>query len=586
MLWVPARGQATLVVQLRLSRRRQSWAGSQAFRVCLVNLADPFAEEITVDVTARVVTQLVSIIGLDEPPPSPISLRVYSPGTPTPSSYLGSSSSSALRRRARSSSIEAFGSFGAPEGGSLRLAPLAIPPLRGAGGRLARSFQVKNVSGETVLVTLGVTPAPEVAGVLSLGASLQQQDSSTGVYASAGADGRPSPSVALLPGDLLDVQVECLALPGARLSPELLPPPEPFLAEEEEESTSAELAAAAALLREPAVDWGQHIRLMGTVRVEIALEDRAGDSDLMGLAVGGGGGGGAAAPASSSSGSGGGGQDEGVLVESVALVGSLVPGPTFGLSHSSVTVALRPPESGGGGGGGHGDGTHPYDPEGPASFFVESFSQSLGPVRLELAGGGRLFLARGVRVPAAEDEGGGRRRPARVARVVTATAEPSRVVVSATRRREVAVRLVAAEQRRDGAAAGATKGDAERAEGGGREDDGEGEGEGEDDQRDLFLSIVDLDHPGYPPQVVSVQVEVPAPVALIPDHEDGDGGGDVLVGRDSPGAVDGDGVGGAGDVLAAGERLVRGGYGLSAGDCSNTSARIAAEEGKSLARPR
>ncbi|CAM9517496.1 unnamed protein product, partial [Pylaiella littoralis] len=192
MLWVPARGEATLVIQLRLSRRRQSWAGAQAFRICLANLADPSAEELVVNVIARVVTQLVRMVGLDEPPPSPISHRVYSPGTPTaPSSYMGSSSSS-IWRRARSSSIEAFGSFGASEGGSLRLAPLAIPPLRGAAGRCAKSFQVKNVSGDTVSVTLRVTPTPEVAEVLSFGASLQQQDSSTGVYATAGADGRPS----------------------------------------------------------------------------------------------------------------------------------------------------------------------------------------------------------------------------------------------------------------------------------------------------------------------------------------------------------------------------------------------------------
>ena len=63
-----------------------------------MNLADPSAEEVFVDVAARVVTQLVSMVGLDEPPPSPISHRVYSPGTPTPFSYMSSSSSSIWRR--------------------------------------------------------------------------------------------------------------------------------------------------------------------------------------------------------------------------------------------------------------------------------------------------------------------------------------------------------------------------------------------------------------------------------------------------------------------------------------------------------
>lgn len=555
MLWVPARGEATLVIQLRLSRRRQSWAGAQAFRICLVNLADPSADEVVVDVTARVVTQLVSMVGLDEPPPSPISHRVYSPGTPTPSPYMGSSST--IWRRARSSSIEAFGSFGASEGGSLRLAQLAIPPRRGAAGRCTGSFQVKNVSGDTVLVTLGVIPAPEVAGVLSFGASLQQQDSSTGVYATAGADGRPSPRVSLRPGDLLDVQVECLALPGARLPPELLPPPEPALVEEEC-ATVTEVAAVTPggggrLSREPSVDWGQHIRLTGTVRVEIALEDRAGDPGLMGLAAAGGGG------ASS------GGQDDGVLVESVALVGSLVPGPTFGLSCNSVTVTLRPPESGGGGGGGYGNEKHPYDPEGPAHFFVESFSQSLDPVRLQLAGGGRLFLGRGVRVPAAEDEGGGRRRPARVARLVTAIAEPSGAVVSANKRREVAVRLIAAEQKREGRAAG------------GADDDEDGSSNvvvhEEEDRCDLFVSIMDADHPGYPPQVVSVQVEIPAAAIMVPDPEAGVRG---TFGRVSPG---GDG---SVDALAA-----EGGYWLANGDVADAPARIAAsEETRGLARSR
>ncbi|CAM9221770.1 unnamed protein product [Scytosiphon promiscuus] len=542
VVWVPARGEATLVVQLRLSRRRQSWAGPQAFRISLVNLADPYADEVAVSVTARVVTQLVSIIGLDEAPPSPISQRLYSPGTPTPL-QLGSS---ALRRRARSSSIEAFGSFGTPEGGSLRLSPLAIPPLRGATGRCARTFQVKNVSGETVAVTLGVTPATEVAEVLSLGASLQQQDASTGVYASVGSDGRSSPSVALLPGDVLDVQAECLALPGARLPPDLLPPPDPTLAEAER---MAAQAAAAWVSRDPMVDWGQHIRLLGMLRVEIALEERAGDADLMGLVDGTG--------ASAS----GNGQEEGVLVETVALVGSLVPGPAFGLSRTSVTVTLRPPESGGGGGGGRKDGKHPYDPEGPASFFVESFLQSLGPVRLKFKGGGRLFLGRGVRVPAAEDEGGGRRRPARVVRLVTAAVEPSRVVVSTNRRREVAVKLVAAEDGvegddDDGSAGGALEHQAE-------------------DESDLFVSITDADYPGYPPQVVSVQVEVPAD-AMISDGEEGGG------------ILPGTGIGSEGPIhlLPGGEAVPGGNYGLSNGDIVDVPVQMAAEEARVLARSR
>ncbi|CAM9517424.1 unnamed protein product, partial [Pylaiella littoralis] len=336
-----------------------------------------------------------------------------------------------------------------------------------------------------------------------------------------------------------------LALPGARLPPELLPPPEPALLEG---GTAAEVAVAAGgggMSREPSVDWGQHIRLTGTVRVEVALEDRAGDPDLMGLATAGGG----AAP---------GGQDEGVLVESVALVGSLVPGPTFGLSCSSVTVVLRPPESGGGGGGGHGDETHPYDPEGPASFFVESFSQSLGPVRLKLAGGGRLFLDRGVRVPAADDEGGGRRQPARVARLVTAIAEPSRGIVSANRRREVAVRLIAAEQG-EGCAGAAGYDD---------EEDGLSDGIRED-QCDLFVSIMDADHPGYPPQVVSVLVDVPAAAMVVPDPEDGE------VGRVSPGED------GSVDVLTGGA-----GRWSSNGNATDASARTEAEEARGSARSR
>lgn len=501
-VWVPARGEITLVFQLRLSRRRQSWAGSQAFGIRLINLADPSAEEVAIEVLARVVTQLVSIIGLDEVPPSPICLRLLSPGTPTLSGPF-------IRRRARSSSLEAFGSFGSPEGGSVRLAPLAIPPLRGAAGRCGGSFQLRNVSGEPVSVTIRATPAPEVAGVLSLGASLQQQDSSTGVYASAGADGRPSPSVALLPGDLLDVQAECLALPGALLPPELLPlPPSP----------GADAFAAGGSAREETLEWGQQLRLMGTVQVEIALEDRAGGGgdNPDGLAEG-----------------------EGVLIESVALVGSLVPGPTFGLSRTSVTLALRPPESGGGGGGGHGDGTHPYDPEGPASFFVESFSQSLGPVRFKLVGGGRLHLARGVRVPAAEDEGGGRRRPARVVKVVTAVAEPPRGTVSANGRRAVVVRLTAADQgeeedaEEDEAGRGGNSEEKHRIRGGDGTELGKSaaapaaavDGDGGDDvdahcgqdERGLFVSIVDADHPGYPAQVVYVHVDVPDTIA---DRED------------------------------------------------------------------
>lgn len=542
VVWVPARGEITLVFQLRLSRRRQSWAGSQAFGIRLINLADPSAEEVAIEVLARVVTQLVSIIGLDEVPPSPICLRLLSPGTPTLSGPF-------IQRRARSSSLEAFGSFGSPEGGSVRLAPLAIPPLRGAAGRCEGSFQLRNVSGEPVSVTIRATPAPEVAGVLSLGASLQQQDSSTGVYASAGADGRPSPSVALLPGDLLDVQAECLALPGALLPPELLPPPP---------SSSADASAAGGSAREGTLEWGQQLRLMGTVRVEIALEDRAG--------------GGGDNPDSLTEG-------EGVLIESVALVGSLVPGPTFGLSRTSVTLSLRPPESGGGGGGGHGDGTHPYDPEGPAAFFVESFSQSLGPVRFKLAGGGRLHLARGVRVPAAEDEGGGRRRPARVVKVVTAVAEPPRGTVSANGRRAVVVRLTAADQEEEDAEEDAAGGEGNseekhRIRGGDGTDlgksaaapaaavDGEGgddvDAHGGQDERGLFVSILDADHPGYPAQVVYVHVDVPDTIADREDTQTAEG----VLGFGVPGTMMLDGETPA-DVCEG--RRLEGSYRLSSG---------------------
>lgn len=532
VVWVPARGETTLVVQLRLSRRTRSWAGSQAFEIFLVNLADPFAEEIAVAVTARVVTQLVKIIGLDEVPPSPILRRLISPGTPT------CPGPPPIRRSVRSSSIDGLGPFGTPEEGSLRLAPLAIPPIRGAAGRCFGSFQIQNVSGETVSVTLRVLPAPEVAGVLCLGASLQQQDSTTGVYASAGADGRPSPSVVLLPGDLVDVNAECLALPGARLPPDLLLPLPPTA----ETSTTAHGSAR------DAPDWGQHIRLMGTVRVEIALEDRAGDHDLL-------------ADERPEEG-------DGVLIESVALVGSLVPGPTFGLSQTSVTVALRPPESGGGGGGGagHSDGTHPYTPEGLASFFVETFSQPLGPVRLKLVGGGRLYLERGVRVPAAEDEGGGRRRPARVVKVVTAVAEPSRGTVSANGRREVAVRLIAAAENdcgageeagdRDGSGKLCCERTSENADTAGSISECSCDGE-------LFVSIMDADHPGYPPQVVTVHVEVPA-VVSEPESADAPGVGTL-------GAMGGAGDGS--DMLAICEQGP-----LTKGDAVDVTARSAAEE--------
>lgn len=533
VLWVPARGEMTLVVQLRLSRRTRSWAGPQAFEIFLVNLADRFAEEVVVAVTARVVTQLVRIIGLDEVPPSPILRRLISPGTPT---YPGPP----VRRSVRSSSIDGLGSFGTPEEGSLRLAPLAIPPIRGAAGRCFGSFQIQNVSGETVSLTLRVLPASEVAGVLCLGASLQQQDSTTGVYASAGADGRPSPSVVLLPGDLVDVNAECLALPGARLPPDLLLPLPP----------TAETSTTAQGSSRDTPDWGQHIRLLGTVRVEIALEDRAGDHDLL-------------ADERPEEG-------DGVLIESVALVGSLVPGPTFGLSQTSVTVTLRPPESGGGGGAGHSDGKHPYTPEGPASFFVETFSQPLGPVRLKLEGGGRLYLARGVRVPAAEDEGGGRRRPARVVKVVTVVAEPSRGTVSANGRREVSVRLIAAAE--DDGGAGGNGGD-----GGGagkqccqRTSEGtdtagrisECDFDGEQDQCNLFVSIIDADHPGYPPQVVSVHVEVPVvtPEPEIADMASGMGDGSA-------------------DMPAVGEQGPR-----MNGDAADMTTRSAAEEASGQGR--
>lgn len=562
-VWIPARGEATLVFQLRLSRRKQSWAGPQTFEMRLVNMVDPSAEDFRVTVLARVVTQLVSIIGLDEAPPSPTLARLLSPGIPN-------LSASSIFRRSRSSSLDGFGSFGTNEGGSVRLAPpLAIPPLRGAAGRCSGSFQVKNVSGERVSVTLRVVPAPEVARVLSLGASLQQQDSSAGVYASAGADGRPSPSVALLPGDLLDVQTECLAQPGARLSPDLL------------QITSHTADVAPITLpqggaKEARSDWAQNVRLVGTVLVEIALEDNAGDPD--GLADG------------------GSAEGEGVLIESVALVGSLVPGPTFGLSRTSVTVALRPPDSGGGGGGGHSDGTHPYNPEGPASFFVEScFSKSLGPVRFKLSGGGRLHLARGVRVPAAEDEGGGRRRPARVVKVVTVVAEPSRGTVSANGRREVFVKLIAAEKEEDdglGAESGGVGG-------GGREQRHEsgamkvqenavttwgssfGDDIGEEqNQCGLFVSIMDAGHPGYPPQVVMVHVEVPAVISECEDPWAG------ALGFGAFGSAGGIGDGPAG-MLAVSETPPRGSYGFSSQDTADALARMSPDgsSGQTISLP-
>lgn len=468
ILMVPPRGEATLVFQLRLSRRRQSWAGPQTFGIRLANLADPSVEEVSVSVLARVVTQLVSFIGLDEVPPSPILRRLISPGTPTLPEL-------SARRRTRSSSIEAVGSFFASsEGCSVRLGPLAVPPPRRSTGRCTGTFQVKNVSDETVSVTLRATPAPEVSGVLSLGASLQQQDSSTGVYASAGADGRPSPSVALLPGDVLDVHAECVAQPGGCLTAELLQPPT---------FTSTGVAEGIPMdMRQGGLNWDQHLRLLGTVLVEIALEEREEDPD--------------------GSEDGESEHGEGVLIESIALVGSLIPGPTFELSHKTVTIALRPPTCGG-------EGVtpcdrSPFEPEGPASFSVESISPSQRPVRFRIEGGGRLHLTRGLNLPAADDEGGGTRYPAQVVKVVTAIAEPCRGIISAKNKREVAVRLTAAEQNVSSEGESSDRrGSADVV------DSAYADVAGEQDRCDLFVRITDDENPGYPPQIVAVNVEIP-----------------------------------------------------------------------------
>lgn len=511
---VPPRGEATLVFQLRLSRRRQSWAGPQTFGIRLANLADPSVEEVSVSVLARVVTQLVSFIGLDEVPPSPILRRLISPGTPTLPEL-------SARRRARSSSIEAVGSFfSSSEGCSVRLAPLAIPPPRILTGRCTGSFQVKNVSDETVSVTLRATPAPEVSGVLSLGASLQQQDSSTGVYASAGADGRPSPSVALLPGDVLDVHAECVAQPGGRLTAELLQPPT---------FNSSGVAEGIPMdMRQCGLDWDQHLRLLGTVLVEIALEEREEDPD--GLDDG------------ESE------QGEGVLIESIALVGSLVPGPTFELSRKTVTVALQPPTCGGE--EGLSCDTSPFEPEGPASFFVESLSPSQRPVRFRVEGGGRLHLTRGENLPAADDEGGGTRYPARVVKVVTAVAEPCRGIISARNKREVSVRLTAAEQNVS------SEGDCSTVV-----DSGYADVAGDQDQCDLFVRITDDENPGYPPQIVSVNVEIP-----VVDVMGGDSQAVGLLGASCL-------IGGVGDLYSYCSRDAGGTYSVSNEDVVDESAR-------------
>lgn len=511
---VPPRGEATLVFQLRLSRRRQSWAGPQTFGIRLANLADPSVEEVSVSVLARVVTQLVSFIGLDEVPPIPILRRLISPGTPTLPEL-------SARRRARSSSIEAVGSFfTSSEGCSVRLAPLAIPPPRRSTGRSTGSFQVKNISDETVSVTLRATPAPEVSGVLSLGASLQQQDSSTGVYASAGADGRPSPSVALLPGDVLDVHAECVAQPGGRLTGELLQPPT---------FNSTGVAEGIPMdMRQGGIDWDQHLRLLGTVLVEIALEEREEDPD--GLDDG--------EPE----------QGEGVLIESIALVGSLIPGPTLELLRKTVTVALRPPSYGGE--GGLSCDTSPFEPEGSASFFVESLSPSKRPVRFRIEGGGRLHLTRGVNLPAADDEGGGKRYPARVVKVVTAIAEPCRGIISAKNRQEVVVRLTAAHQNvsSEGESADVV-------------DSGYADVAGEQDQCDLFVRITDDENPGYPPQIVTVNVEIP-----VVDVMGGDSQAVGLLGASCL-------MGGVGDLYSYCSRDAGGAYSVPNEDGVDESAR-------------
>lgn len=584
--WIPARAERSIEFQLRLSRRRQSWAGVQTFTICLLNLADPQAEDIAVAVHARVVTHLVSILGLDEPPPSPMLLRLVSPGTPNyhgPPPPLGRRPSmvDSPMGLSHSSALGGFGSFGSPAGGSVRLAPLAIPPLRGAAGRCTGSFQVRNVSDEPVSVMVRVEPAPEVAGVLSLGAAVQQQDSSNGVYALAGADGRPSPSISLLPGDVLDVQVECLALPGARLPPDLLPPM-PQSDEESAEMAAESAAAMAAVLAltyssigsraSGANDWDLDARLIGTVRVEIALDGRLGE--VPGALTGAAGLG--SFPA----------QAEGVLIESVALIGSLVPGPTFGLSRTSIAIALRPPESGGGGGGR--DGTGPFDPEGPASFFIESSSGALGPVRFKLAAGGRLRLARGVRVVAADDEGGGSRRPARVAQVVTVVAEPSRGIVSVNGRREVIVRLAAApdnDEQGELFGAGYDSGTGELIRHGdhdamARAAAAAAAGMGPLDhtaygqENNLFVIITDTDNPGYPPQVVAVHVELP-PVLLgyIDPRADVS-----ALGLGASGEGGGVGVDGSIGSQAAREPAAGGSYRLSNGTLDDESASLLAEE--------
>ncbi|CAM9585994.1 unnamed protein product, partial [Choristocarpus tenellus] len=404
VVWIPPWGVAVMAFRLQLPWRVQSWAGDQSFGFGVTNLADPSALPIAVDVRVHVVTQLISLLGL--PPPAPLAL--LSSVSPDINTLHGSSSNLGEMLQvpeSKSAGIE-NGASTMAAAGCVRLPSLVVPPLPGSAGQCKSSFSIKNTQATgAVSVCLTVSPAPSTEGVLSLAASLFPEETSGMGGGRGGEEGGVSHAL-LLPGEVMVVRVKCNTLFSSRLTSELLlasKPGDGWGSSSPESGGAGETSAGSGVGKRP-VSMTPNSTWIGALHLHVS--EIPGDVEGgMGPRVGS-----TSGKSGGSSGDRGWGHDvrnqegkrasKGLLTESVAVIGSLVPGPTFRLSRSVVELMLQPGGSGGGGGSiGVVVVRRPLDhSEHPESFFVENIT-SVGPVRFRLRCIGATLVAGGVRLP-------------------------------------------------------------------------------------------------------------------------------------------------------------------------------------------
>ncbi|CAM9968170.1 unnamed protein product, partial [Phaeothamnion confervicola] len=246
---IAARGEVTLLLVLRLPAEGD-WSGMHTVPLRVVNLADP-SDAVPVEIRVQVVTRLLQLLDRSHeplpvpPPPPPLAALLAMPlvraeelkkpqaaaaaageaasaGRKPAAGETGAAAAAAVAGAQVAGALVLAGDDGLcrPVGAMLQLPSLTVPAEAGGpssaaldGEASTTMLALKNVFDEAVTVLLSLQIPPQLRETVAV--VLRMRPS----YA-------PVSTLTLVPGEVVEMRVECCALPGARLRADLLPAPD------------------------------------------------------------------------------------------------------------------------------------------------------------------------------------------------------------------------------------------------------------------------------------------------------------------------------------------------------------------------